>query len=936
MVRWINVKADHTISWSVQPHKKSLNFGIFKHPGHSAAVLNSSDSHSADSNENLPSTAVSSSRSNNSTSVIDKLTAIGLKSIQWIGKCEADKIAQGTYDVKQGEGGNYALVVDNTFSKQLSKTVTLVLFTYPTAVPPANNASSVSPQGTELTESSVRTRAISNAGKPAQPAGTDNPTVHTGILHKRRRKRHQGWARRYFTLDFTSSTLSYYHDRNTSTLRGSIPLSLAAVATNDKSREISVDSGAEIWHLRASGDQEFASWKRALEKASKASPEDNSHSDLGLHASSQGFAYPAENVQWDQVRSLVDQLSVSRDTVRQLAKDSDPKYLGPSERVGGRSSSPSPKSSPSATEMNSEDYVSSRKRSFWKRKASMGAQQGGKGGATEPSPQQLTVPGPTADTGSLSGDRSRGSVSSQADHADELHDRLMGVLRTMDYVVLEFSTLIAEHKRRLRSGPSQSRRSMESDISQEFFDANDGGLVSPLLTIQDSDDEAVDNADAAKQAEEAEVMDDAPSDSEEEMFETSTLNGYRRDHSPFFPTKPKTLTPLPLDRVKRRTNVPAPTVTPPSLIGFFRKNVGKDLSQISTPVSSNEPFSMLQRAAEVLEYSQLLDRASSTSDTQERLMYVTAFALSSLAHNRARERAARKPFNPMLGETFELIREDRGFRFISEKVCHRPVQLAYLAESRDWSLTQSPMPSQKFWGKSAEIVAEGKYRLTLHTTDEHFSWPSATSFLRNIIAGEKYVEPVGELPLVNETTGQKTISTFKSGGMFSGRSEEVITKTLDSRGSQLPLGLAGNWTSSLQLTRNGYATDSIWSAGPLVPNAAKHYGLTPFAASLNEITPIEQGKLPPTDSRLRPDQRALEDGDVDRAEKVKVELEEAQRARRREMEAKGESWTPRWFTRVDDGDEDGEVVWRLKSGKDGYWDERVRGSWGGVVPVFKA
>jgi hypothetical protein len=245
------------------------------------------------------------------------------------------------------------------------------------------------------------------------------------------------------------------------------------------------------------------------------------------------------------------------------------------------------------------------------------------------------------------------------------------------------------------------------------------------------------------------------------------------------------------------------------------------------------------------------------------------------------------------------------------------------------------MPSQKFWGKSAEITTEGRVRITLHATGEHFSWTPATSFLRNIIAGEKYVEPVGELTIFNETTGQRSISNFKAGGMFSGRSEEVSTRAVDSNHRPLPLGLSGAWPSSLSLTRDGSPSGKpIWTAGDLVPSAPKHYGLTSFAATLNEITPIEDSHLPPTDSRLRPDQRALEDGDLDRAEEVKVQLEEGQRARRREMEAAGESWIPRWFTRVSDGS-DGEAVWRLKGGKDGYWDERARGTWSGVVPVFE-
>lgn len=936
-MRWINVSPNHTISWSIQPHKKSVNFGIFKHPGQSTQLnsnLPTFTSHSADSNENLPATTATTGARNPQSTVIEKLTAIGLKSIKWIGKCEANVISQGTYDVPANEGGNYALVFDNTFSKQISKTVTLVLLTYPTGLQPHTSAaasiarSQTSGSTESLPQPKTRRRGNSRSTLNAQVSGSPgSSTVHMGQLQKRRRKRHQGWARRFFSLDFTSSTLSYYHDPNSSALRGAIPLSLAAVATNEKSREISIDSGTEIWHLRASNAQDFDAWKRALERASsKETPRTNGLVAPGppeLRLSTPAESSPAEEHEWAQVENLVSKVSGSRDAVRRLAKDTDPKYLAsplPSPMERGRGRSPSPQPTPANGTPSADP-----KRPFWKRKTSGNSASSAKQPNTSAS--QLVVP--TKD-----GSGKPASIASHTSHVDgmdEVHDHLMAVLRDLDNVVSEFSTLIAESKqRRHPSRPMMTpRKSMESDVSQEFFDATDGGAASPLLTIQDSDeDETLDRAAGAAE----EVEDDAPSDSEEEA-EASALHD-SSTASPLFPTRPKSLTPLPLDTVRRRQNILAPTVMPPSLIGFLRKNVGKDLSQISMPVSSNEPLSLLQRAAELLEYSSLLDKASQASDSLERLMYVTAFAVSSLSSNRVRERAIRKPFNPMLGETYELVREDHGFRFIAEKVSHRPVQLAYQADSREWSLAQSPMPSQKFWGKSAEITTEGRVRVTLHGTGERFSWTPATSFLRNIIAGEKYVEPVGELTVANETTGHRTISSFKAGGMFSGRSEEVATRAVDSYNKPLPLGLTGSWPSSLSLTRDGSPSGKpIWTAGPLVPDAPKHYGLTAFAATLNEITSIENSHLPPTDSRLRPDQRALEEGDLDRAEEVKVQLEEGQRARRREMEAAGESWIPRWFTLVSDGS-DGETVWRLKGGKDGYWEERARGTWSGVVPVF--
>ena len=64
-------------------------------------------------------------------------------------------------------------------------------------------------------------------------------------------------------------------------------------------------------------------------------------------------------------------------------------------------------------------------------------------------------------------------------------------------------------------------------------------------------------------------------------------------------------------------------------------------------------------------------------------------------------------FNPLLGETFECIREDRGFRFISEKVSHHPAVMACYAQGSDWTFSQDSSVKSKFWGKSMEFVPSG-------------------------------------------------------------------------------------------------------------------------------------------------------------------------------------------------------------------------------------
>lgn len=57
---------------------------------------------------------------------------------------------------------------------------------------------------------------------------------------------------------------------------------------------------------------------------------------------------------------------------------------------------------------------------------------------------------------------------------------------------------------------------------------------------------------------------------------------------------------------------------------------------MALPVTFNEPLSLLQRAAEELEYFDLLDQASQNADPVDRMCYVAAFAVSSYAHTRFR------------------------------------------------------------------------------------------------------------------------------------------------------------------------------------------------------------------------------------------------------------------------------------------------------------
>jgi hypothetical protein len=874
----------------------------------------------------------------------------------------------GTHAVLVGHGGMYGLVFDNTFSKTTSKTATFVLLTYPSNAPPntthlnlqgapsamasamslggKGNSPKVGPSAAESVDSlhshsigAPASSVISTGGRGE--TDTVPSTYHVGMLLKRRRKRGQGYARRYFSLDYLSCTLSYYYNRNSSALRGAIPLSLAAIAADERRREISIDSGAEVWHLRASNAKDFQEWTKALELASNtarglASPIEPSNARLKIRTSGLQAAThstdPEEEREWGQVEALVSKIVGTRDAVRRLARDTE---------LANKTSSPfgQPPGKSNAPDDNGDNSGAAERRPFWKRKASSSNTRVRDRSVSS----QLTIPIPTPSPATVTTISANGAMASpvhrrsQSRQEQSMHDHCNALLNDLDSVLSEFSELIASSKRRRWPTPQSaavSRISVDSD-RDEFFDAEAGEPDgSQLMIIQRQSEEDTPESEA-----EEEFLSDSSSVS---STEDNEVIAPQAGTGSLFPAKAKTLSPLPISNpIKRRATIPPATVLPPSLISFLRKNVGKDLSTISMPVSANEPISLLQRSAEGLEYASLLDTASQHKLPNQRLLHVAAFAVSYFSCNRVRERAIRKPFNPMLGETYELVRGDAetpgNFRFLAEKVSHRPVKLACQADSPNWTFSHSPIPTQKFWGKSAELITEGRIRVVLRLqdgTDECYSWTVATVFLRNIVMGEKYVEPVGTVNVINESTGAKATIEFKTKGMFGGRSEDVTVETYDPSGIHTGLSLVGTWTSSLRVIEAGKATGpEIWNVGRLVKDSEVRYGLTEFAAGLNEITELEEGKLPITDSRLRRDQRAAENGRLDVAETEKGKLEDGQRERRKRLEEKGEVWKARWFTKVDTGDQ-GEEAWILKIGKEGYWEERAKGVWTGVEDVL--
>ncbi|KAI0639227.1 Oxysterol-binding protein-domain-containing protein [Trametes polyzona] len=719
--------------------------------------------------------------------------------------------------------------------------------------------------------------AASSPGRPVTPSSTGD-IVLQGWALKKRRKRMQGFARRYFTL-YTSGLLSYSFEPGQPP-RDQVLLTQAAISTARGRRDIHVDSHNATFHIKCLSEEDFDMWMTAFRKILAQEIPKSRRSSLARSAT--------RGVQLGRAAMLVDEMG---NTIAEL--DDALATLEEEDRKRKR--------------------ASTRSKSEGGHSREHGVLGLFRKGHHHESPH-LALP----DTGAAESPSSSELLRRMAAALEQLKNQHAALGKTFhSYPSIDTTasgtaigsplpSTAEEDDEATRTpstaGPGQKRMSAFSTHSGSSvwydapeYDGPEEFLLDVTPPADDSQDNKLDYTDS-RMTERTDVTEagsstgmDTDSESEESAEKSITEE----------PTV-----------IHRRTSLPSgPVGDEGSLFAVLKKNVGKDLSKVALPVTFNEPLTMLQKAAEELEYYNLLSQAAQSQDPVERICYVAAFAVSTYANTK--HRTGRKGFNPMLAETFEDVR----MNFLAEKVCHNPVIMAWHAEGEGWELYATSSGKTKFWGKSMEIIPQGTIHLKLG--EERFQWTRPSSFIRNLMMGTKYLEHIGKMVIKNTTSGDSCALDFKEGGYWG--PTNVVAGVVTSRSGDVLANLEGKWDEQMARKLDSSHLHVLWRITPFPKNAAQYYGFTAFGITLNEITPDLEGKLPPTDSRFRPDVRALENGDLDTAEREKQRVEDLQRERRN----KGQERAPRWFAQV--GDE-----WLYKGG---YWEQRQRG-WTDVEPLW--
>jgi hypothetical protein len=306
----------------------------------------------------------------------------------------------------------------------------------------------------------------------------------------------------------------------------------------------------------------------------------------------------------------------------------------------------------------------------------------------------------------------------------------------------------------------------------------------------------------------------------------------------------------------------------------------RDVMRMSLPVDLFEPRSVLQRLTDDWVYGpKYLTAAARSKDPLERFRNAVCFAFAGV---RSGSIGQWKPFNPILGETYQSQFKDGTQCFLEQTSHHPPVSHFEVTSPlgwkiHGWRLYEVALQGNSITGKRLGpnvIEFEDGCKIT-------FTMPPM--LVTGMAWGERVMHIVGTMvfrdekndlsleleftpPPPKKTWGGTAVSLVKAplrmlwgskpaaqpaDGTTSGLVQGVIR-----RGDTELQKVSGNWVDTLC-----FDGDKVWD----------------FAEQGAELS-VEVADPLPSDARFRTDLQALAQGDLEESQSLKVKLEEAQRA----------------------------------------------------------
>ena len=329
---------------------------------------------------------------------------------------------------------------------------------------------------------------------------------------------------------------------------------------------------------------------------------------------------------------------------------------------------------------------------------------------------------------------------------------------------------------------------------------------------------------------------------------------------------------------QKRNNLPHKIMCPKNIVKEMITNMTKKLP---SPVYFNEPLSIGQKQCEKFKYMDLLIKAGKENSKEMQMCYIAAFLIGDIFLNLGR---SLKPFNPIIGETFEFFDNKKMFRFYSEHVKHNPQVNAYIAETPEFAYYGDTLnaTSFKFFKGSIELIFKNKTHVHCKKTGDHYIFNPPIVYIKGLMKPPIYNDYSGITVIQNTTdTSYRCEIKFIEEGWTPdslGNIEGTVFKDYET----IVYLLKGNWQKEIYMTdpdgNNRVDLLKLDENQEYLKNTTESYVLPEFSCILNQITPELEKILPKNDSRFRLDIRLLEEKtETEEAQSYKLRYEEKQR-----------------------------------------------------------
>ncbi|XP_044944939.1 oxysterol-binding protein-related protein 10 isoform X3 [Mustela putorius furo] len=344
--------------------------------------------------------------------------------------------------------------------------------------------------------------------------------------------------------------------------------------------------------------------------------------------------------------------------------------------------------------------------------------------------------------------------------------------------------------------------------------------------------------------------------------------------------------------------------------------LGMDLTKVVLPTFILEKRSLLEMYADFMAHPDLLLAITAGATPEERVICFVEYYLTAF-HEGRKGALAKKPYNPIIGETFhcswevpkdrvkpkrtaphspagheQLTAEDPSksykLRFVAEQVSHHPPISCFYCECKEKRLCVNThvWTKSKFMGMSVGVsmIGEGVLRLLEHGEEYVFTLPSA--YARSILT-IPWVELGGKVSISCAKTGYSATVIFHTKPFYGGKVHRVTAEVKHNPTNTIVCKAHGEWNGTLEFTYNSGETRVIDTTTlPVYPK---------------KIRPLE--KQGPMESRnlWQEVTRYLRLGDIDAATEQKRHLEEKQRVEERKRENLHTPWQPKYFIQEGDG-----------------------------------